>query len=126
MSHGSPTLAEEVLYCVDTQAVGFTWDKRGQASVSKFVPERFTIKIVTETERVITRMTGDTPGWSIVFTCKRPYPTQTPEQIACDERRSQMPWVFHRNTYLRAILMGPPGGGSDPNSQVAYGTCTKF
>jgi hypothetical protein len=117
----SPVLAEEVLYCVDTQVVGFVWDKSGEASVIKFRPIRYTIK-VSETERVITRMVSVTAGNPTVYKCKRPFTSS--QELACDDGSGMQPWVFHRNTYTRSFLYGPPGG--DPNISVAYGTCTKF
>src|SRR5262245_60014154 len=81
----SPVLAEEVLYCVDTQAVGFVWDN-GNVRRRAFTQER----------------------------------------IICAESTSFEPWAFYRNTYTRAFLAGPPAGGTDPNTWIAYGTCTKF
>ena len=38
--------------------MGFKWDQSGQASTSKFDPERFTVKIVSDTDRVVTQMVG--------------------------------------------------------------------
>jgi hypothetical protein len=145
----SPVLAEEVLHCVDTQVVGFVWDKppgtrttrgtwRRQArpgparrreraeAVREGEPERYTIKIVSGAERIITRTVGDTAGSSHVYKCKQSSPLTSPEDLACDEGTGMAPWVFHRNTYTRAFLYGPPAGGGDPNIYIAYGTCTKF
>jgi hypothetical protein len=64
----SPVLAEEVLYCVDTEMVGFAWDKAGQARQARFKPDRFTVKLVSDTERIITRMVGHTAGSSRTYT----------------------------------------------------------
>ena len=58
----SPVLAEEVLYCTDTEVVGFRWDKAGKVSAGKFDTARFTIKVVSSTERTIAQMVGDTAG----------------------------------------------------------------
>jgi hypothetical protein len=121
----SPVLAEEVLYCVDTKSAGLVWNNKGEASVSAFDPDRWTIKVVSETERVITRI-GDTAGRSDTYTCKRPYLAPLKNTIVCDDDYGDTPWIFHRNTYIRAFLSGPPAGGGDPNSLVAYGTCTKW
>jgi hypothetical protein len=117
-------LAEEVLHCVDTDVVGFEWDKRNAASVRKARPDHWTIKVVSETERVITRTTGDTAGSSHVYKCKRPFTSS--QELACDEESGMHPWVFHRNTYTHAFLYGPPVGGGDQNISMGYGTCTKF
>ena len=59
----SPVLAEQVLYCVDTAVTGFKWSERGKASVSKFSAERFTVKVVSDTARIITlAILRDRPG----------------------------------------------------------------
>ncbi len=65
----SSVLADEVLYCTDSDATGFKWDKDGAAHShsgrpTRFTVERYTIKVVSETERIITRMVGDTAGSS--------------------------------------------------------------
>jgi hypothetical protein len=119
----SPVLAEEVLYCVDTAVAGFKWDKSGQASVAEFKPGRFTIKIVSVTERIVTPMEGDIAGRSRPIACSGPSPFG---ETACDDEDYGRPWLFYRNTYTRAFLSGPPAGGDDPNIWIAYGICTKF
>jgi len=116
----SPVLAEEVLYCTDTAATGFAW-QNGQASPSLFNPERFTIKVTSDTERVITRMVGDTAGRSLRYRCRHAF-----EQLACDPGDGALPWLFAGNAYTRAFLAGPPVGGGDQNIWIAYGICTKF
>jgi len=65
----SPVLAQEVPYCVDTDAVGFRW-KEGRASSGKFAPDRYTIKLVSPTQRIMTRMVGDTAGVPQRYTCR--------------------------------------------------------
>ena len=117
-------LADEVLYCTDTAAAGFQWGKNTAASPRQgpFNEERYTIKVVTETERIITRMVGDTAGKSTQYECSQ-YPDG---HIGCRDILGVLPWVFYKNTYARALLAGPPAGGEDPNIYLAYGTCTKF
>jgi hypothetical protein len=119
-------LADEVLYCVDTAVTGFKWNQSGQASSSQFGPERFTIKIVSNTERIVTQMVGDIAGQSLAVKCRRSFMRSSSERISCDDGTGAEPWLFYRNTYTRVFLAGPPAGGSDPNITIAYGTCTKF
>jgi hypothetical protein len=113
----SPVLAEEVLYCVDTDAIGFVWDKRGKASRSGFDPKRYTIKVVSNAERHIV----DDTGFSAPYKCER-----YKDRLICDDIIGGTPWVFSGTTYTRAFLLGPPAGGGDQNIAVIYGTCTKF
>ena len=121
----SSVLADEVLYCTDTAVTGFQWDKNGAVSPRQglFKEDRFTIKVVTETERIIIRMVGDTAGKSHQYKCSERPPYG---QIVCNDITGLLPWVFQKNTYTRVFLAGPPAGGEDPNSYLAYGTCTKF
>src|SRR5262249_41120617 len=58
----SLALAEDVLYCVDTDLTGFKWDNKGSVRTANFVAQRYTVKVVSDTERLITRMLGDTAG----------------------------------------------------------------
>jgi hypothetical protein len=120
----SPVLAEEVLYCTDTAVVGFVWNDRGEAKSSSFDEQRNTIEVVSETERVITRMTGDIAGSTRKYECS----LDSDGTIACQETLSgAWAWRFYRNTCTRAFLAGPPAGKvTDPNIMIAYGTCTKF
>jgi hypothetical protein len=121
----SPVVAEEVLYCVDTDAVGFAWGKDGDAKSSKFISERHTVKVVSDTGRLITRMQGDTAGTTEEYECKLKFPKDF--LVVCQERvLGTDKWNFYHNTYTRAMLYGPPSGGRDPNIWIAYGTCTKF
>jgi hypothetical protein len=126
VSMASPALAEEVLYCTDTDMVGFRWDQSGQASTSKFDPERFTVKIVSDTDRVVTQMVGEVAGPSQAVKCRRSFARSSPERISCDDGFGTGRWVFYRNTYTRVFLGGPPAGGRDSNITIAYGICTKL
>jgi len=121
----SPVMAEDVLYCTDTEVVGFGWDKAGKVSRGKFDTTRFTIKVVSSTERIIAQMEGDTAGSQSKYGC-RSATVNKEERLSCSDMLGQEPWVFYRNTYTCAFLAGPPAGGGDPNILVAYGTCTKF
>jgi hypothetical protein len=123
----SSVLAEEVLYCTDTSLTGFVW-KNGAISTTNFNPEHFTIKVLSDTKRVVGEKVG-----SYLLTCEATDPTTmlTGEgAIACKDFLGSQPWMFYRkgasNTYTRAFLNGPPAGGGDPNINVAYGVCTKF
>ena len=119
----APALAQQVLYCVDTQAVGFVWDKTGQVRQVPFKEDRFTVNVLSDTHRSITRTTGDSAGWKKLYACKASWPEG---RIVCDDGEGDVPWVFYRNTYTRAFLAGPPAGGIDQNIWMAYGTCTRF
>lgn len=110
-------LADEVLYCTDTDATGFGWDKNGNATPPRrFKLERFTISVKSDDQRVLA--TGE-----LLF-CKRSLVNE--DRIICDIVNGGWVWVFFKNTYSRAFLAGPPAGGGDPNIWIAYGTCTKF
>jgi hypothetical protein len=119
----SPVLAEEVMDCVDTQSVGFVWDKAGKVRQRPFTEDRYRVEVLSDTQRIITPMVGDTAGHSDWYICHTPYEEG---EIACEDGAGTAPWLFHRNTYTRAFLLRPPGGGGDPNIGVAYGTCTGF
>jgi hypothetical protein len=122
----TPLLADEVLYCTDTDATGFKWDKNGAAAHLMFVEERFTVKIISEDQRLITPSIGDTAGRGEGYQCSRPLPHALSDRIECHDPTGGEVWVFFKNTYTRAFLAGPPAGGSDQNIWMAYGTCTKF
>ena len=49
----APVAAEEILYCADTDATGFFWDKQGKAKRTRFTPMQFTVKVISETKRSI-------------------------------------------------------------------------
>jgi hypothetical protein len=115
--------AEEVLLCVDTDATGFVW-RNGQAKQALLKTERYTVKALSETERVITRMEGDTAGSALQYLCM-PSPLEPRDAIACTDLPFHgEPWVFKGMAYTRAILAGGPIG-YDPNIAVAYGMCTR-
>ena len=119
----SPVVAEEVLYCVDTAVTGFEWDKDGNAKSSKFNPERHTVKVVSDTERLIARMQGDTAGTANEYECEQ-YKTDEVVVMCQDPVFPLAVWNFYRDGYTRAFLYGgPPASGRDPNIMVAYGTC---
>ena len=121
----SLAMADEVLYCTDTAGVGFVWDEAGRAVAKPFTEDRFTVKVISDTQRVIARMVGDTAGTSNIYMCRG-----SPEgQINCDDAAGYRPWAFYKNTYTRAFLAGPPAGppGSmDQNIWISYGTCARF
>jgi hypothetical protein len=121
----SPLLADEVLYCVDAASTGFIMDKIGAIPrPTGFTAERFTVKVVTDTERIISRMAGDAAGSFRPYKCHAPYHD---DRISCDDGFGDVPWFFYRSSYTRAYLSASLGGGpGDPNLVVAYGTCTKF
>jgi hypothetical protein len=123
----SLALADEVLYCVENDAAGFKWDNQGHAAPTSFNPARFTIKITSETERVIARMTGDTAGKAVQYECQPVFFDDKDEIICRDPPGGLAPWSFYHNTtFVRAFLAGPPTGGTDKNIVISYGTCTKF
>jgi hypothetical protein len=106
------------------------WDNKGSnPRRAGFEGYRFTVKIVSEKRRIITRMVGDTAGTDNSYGCRQ---ILSDGRIACDEYTGAMPWDFSYNnrSYTRAYLAGPPPAGgtpSDPpNIAVAYGICTKF
>ena len=88
-----------------------------------FTEDRYRVEVLSDTQRIITPMVGDTAGHSDWYSCHTPYEEG---EIACEDGAGTAPWLFHRNTYTRAFLLRPPGGGGDPNIGVAYGTCTGF
>jgi hypothetical protein len=115
----SPAWAEEILYCSDTASIGFQWDKDGKAKPLGFNPRRFTVKVISETKRVISE-----DGNESEYTCLdfegRYYCSETSGRVAT-------PTVFGTKGFTRAYLLGTPlGGDTDPNITVSYGTCTKF
>jgi hypothetical protein len=120
----SQVLAEEALYCVDTAVVGFVWDRKGEANPSEFSPERHNVKVVSDSERLITRIQGGpAAGKADQFNC-----AQDNNVVTC--QAAILPttvWQLYPDAYTRAYLYGgPPPSGRNPNIWVAYGTCTKF
>jgi hypothetical protein len=122
----SLAMAEEVLYCVETDAAGFKWDNQGHATQRSFTLDRFTVKITSETERIITPMAGDIAGKADQYECKPVLSDK--DQIICQEVIGGLiPLIFYHNTtFAKAFLAGPPAGGTDQNLVISYGTCTKF
>jgi hypothetical protein len=121
----SLAMAEEVLYCTDAAGVGFKWDDEGKVTSGRFKEDRFTVKVISDTERAIAMMTGDTAGASNTYTCR--YTGE--DTIVCNASLGHTPWIFYKNNYTRAFLAGPPVGppnSKDPNIWVAYGTCAHF
>jgi hypothetical protein len=104
---------------------GFAWEN-GKAYRSSFSLERYTIKVVSENERLMTRMVGDTAGRTTPYQCEMPIKPES-DPIVCQEQGRARPWLFYRQTYVRSFMAGPPAGDpADPNIWIAYGTCTKF
>ena len=95
------------------------------AKLSKFNSERHTVKVVSDTERLITRMEGDTAGKPQAYECTQ---HSRIKAVTCQETLLPInAWHFYRDAYTRAYLFGgPPVSGRDPNIWIAYGTCTKF
>jgi len=90
----SLALAEDVLYCVDTDLTGFKWDNKGSVRTANFVAQRYTVKVVSDTERLITRMLGDTAGSTDRYHCEQPDAVDR-EIIACRGIWSfDRPWFF--------------------------------
>src|SRR5262249_2908760 len=50
----SPVLAEEVMDCVDTQSVGFVWDKAGKVRQRPFIEDRHRVEVLSDTQCIIT------------------------------------------------------------------------
>jgi hypothetical protein len=138
----APALADEVLYCVDTDSGGFAWDKSGVASLRKFTTTRYTVKLEPATEhgdqvRVITRTIGGVPGGPTRYMCAanllgavdaQVIPQMSKSPLVCNEPTGTEPFIFFPgNTYTHAFLQGgPPGSGHDPNIWIDYGVCTPF
>jgi hypothetical protein len=77
----SDALAAEppVLSCTDAAATGFKWQKSSkEPDAVRFEPDRFTVRIISDEERVITRTIGDTAGEPLKFLCQRPFGPRSP------------------------------------------------
>ena len=113
----APAAAEEVLYCIDTESTGFKWDKQGNAWRTGFKPGRFTVKVISETKRMISLEENAVP-----YNCRAILGIDF-----CTRATGVVfdPINFKGNSYTRAHLFGTPIGG-DPNITVSYGTCTKY
>jgi hypothetical protein len=120
---GSALAEERVLYCAETSNAGFIWKKgRTEGRVTAFHESRIIVTVQTETERIVTNVVG----FAEMLTCRKPHPTVRPELLACDDGTGTTPWLFERNNFVHAFLIGPPVGGTDPKIWVSYGTCTGF
>ena len=117
-----PAWAEEVLYCTDTDVNGFMWEN-GKAKPSTFNGTRFTVKVISETQRFI-KWKGFTEP--IDYTCRKEK-GQSGTRSHCNASLGIIYWpiIFNGNTYVRSYLFGEHIGGGK-NAFVAYGTCAKF
>ena len=109
--------AEEVLYCTEKDANGFSW-KPGQSDRTAFKPERFIVKILTEKTRMV----------KLPRSASEPYDCYKSVQghLICSARFFPTePIMFKGDRFTRASLYSRHLGG-DLNLFVAYGTCTKF
>ena len=120
----APVGAEEVLYCTDTKANGFVWDEKEKSKPTTFRPQRFTMKVISTTTRVIKFQTKEK---SYTYKCKK---HDVFGSVHCVDELSNLlePFIFGSKGYVRAFLNGKVLGGKfgDPNILVAYGTCAKF
>jgi hypothetical protein len=85
-----------------------------------FNERRFTVKVISETKRVISK-----GGYETAYTCHK----DTDRLYNCRETSgfNTSPIIFGPKGFTRATLLGTPlGKNTDPNIYVAYGTCTKF
>ena len=121
---------EKVLYCIETDSVGFTWQVKGtewtEGQITNFRENRYVVRVLSEERRTVTRNTGYTAGTTVTLTCKKTFPTLAPDMLSCDQGRGATPWLFTKNKFSHAFLMGPPVGSLDPNIWISYGTCTGF
>ena len=117
----TPVHANEVLYCADTQVLGFLWGQNGVAQ-SSFNGQRFTIKVLWETDR---GGHDDERKNAISLGVFAQSLSRTPRVT---HFLGVEPWVFYKNTCSWAFLAAPAMGPdkSDLNIAVGYGTCTKF
>jgi hypothetical protein len=124
-------VADEVLHCTDTAVTGFKWDNAGKANLMKFDAFRFTVKVISDIRRAITRTVGDNVGISHTYACVRiPFRRESQDdQIICNRVNGQDQWIFYKNNYTHAFLAGPsvgPPNLMDQNIWIAYGTCARF
>jgi hypothetical protein len=120
----SPSLAQEVLYCTDTASTGFGWTDSGAQSYP-FIKSRYTVKVVSDIERVIARMPDNN---AVQYKCERS--SARPDLIQCQSLQItedlQNTWLFYHNSYTSAFLFGITVGSVARHIYVTYGTCTKF
>lgn len=90
-SPNSSADAEEVFYCIEKSSHGFVWgNQKGNAVSMSMTADRHLVRVISETERLITRTTGDKDQKSTRYTCKK----NDKSTIACDEGGGIMPWIF--------------------------------
>jgi len=122
-----PTSAEErVLYCIDTSITGFVWQEgQTEGQYTNFKPDRYVVKVLSETKRTITKVTGPTITWTI--TCREVGAYET-KLFACNSDFYTSPWVFRGDKFfVHADMYGPPvSDGDEANIGISYGTCTGF
>lgn len=116
----TPSWAEEVIHCTDSDAVGFRWHKgEDQPRKAGYALARFTVKAVSKTKRII-----DWPSEerSLEYKC---HPIAGPA-LVCSLQNLPALWtiIFKGNRYERVNNFSSLVGG-DPDLFVAYGTCSK-
>ncbi len=112
----------QVLYCVDEGVIGFKWDDKGNAEPVQFKEVRFTVNVVSETERSI-HWPDDEDAY--LYNCVRGYK----DALQCSPFNTYFddlirPVIFSDNDYTRAFLFAD--AAVPPNIYVAHGTCSKF
>jgi len=123
---GSALAEERVLYCTETDSAGFKWEEgQTEGRVTRFIANRYIVRVLSETTRVITPTTGPEKGSPDGLTCSTPLPSVFPERFWCISRLGTAPWLFNGNNFVHAFMLGTPVAG-DPSIWVSYGTCTEF
>jgi hypothetical protein len=119
MTLGGPAWAEETLFCVDTDANGFEW-KDGKNKRTGYTPQRFTVRVVSKTERWI--KFSPMPK-AIRYNCRH----RVAGTFYCNlsSNTAILPIIFEGNRFERVKNGGEHVGGYG-DLYVAYGTCTKF
>jgi hypothetical protein len=117
----TPALAEEVLYCTETAASGFTWDDKGNGIPTSFDEARFTVKVISATERVI-KWTGIS---AFNYTCRASGLSDSYLSCIRSNGEADYPIIFRGNSFIRSVIYGPAAPKGD-TIHVAYGTCTNF
>jgi hypothetical protein len=121
----SSSFAEQVLYCADSNVIGFAWDDQGHAKESTFVQHRFKVTIGSNNERLITQTSeGVDQGHPRQFQCNEGI-----DAIVCRTVTGETPWLFAMSNeyYARAYLAGgPPNIKLDQKIFFGYGTCTRY
>jgi len=114
----SPSLAEEVLYCTDTDVSGFVFETSTKTEKFSSSEDRFTVKVISKTKREI-QMSGSRHG--VPYVCnKRSLDNSFYCNIPYDRYATVKPFLFYDNRkYRRSVL-------DVFRIYIAYGTCTKF